>query len=231
MTRSDRRRILLTGFGPFPGTPVNASALLVERLARRAAQRWPRHEIAAHVLATEWTAGPQRLNQLWDQFRPDVALHFGVSDRARGMEVETTARNHCRMDVDAGGAMPVGMVYRDQGVASCETCLPVEAILHRLAQLGVRAFASEDAGAYLCNAVFYESLGRAAAARPAALSGFIHVPTELGATAADGPSGSSAAQLTWDQAVEGGIAIIETTLKHLATVRVAEAARLHTAER
>lgn len=91
--RRDRPVFLLTGFGPFPGAPRNASSLLIEALAKLAARRLPGFAVRAETLPTEWQAGPARLSALLDDLRPAVALHFGVSHRARGFVVETRARN------------------------------------------------------------------------------------------------------------------------------------------
>ena len=87
--------VLITGFGPFPGVPVNATMRLVPELARAGAaicRRADRHRGAG----TEWAAAPRRLERCSAEIEPDLVLHFGVSSRARGFEVEARARNACR---------------------------------------------------------------------------------------------------------------------------------------
>src|SRR6185503_17433013 len=78
-----RTTVLITGFGPFPGVPVNATMQLVPELARAAARQFAGVRIATEVLATEWAAAPQRLDALLAEIEPDLVLHFGVSSRAR----------------------------------------------------------------------------------------------------------------------------------------------------
>ena len=80
-----RTTVLITGFGPFPGVPVNATMRLVPELAQAAARRFAGVRIATAVLATEWAAAPRRLDQLLAEIAPDLVLHFGVSSRARGL--------------------------------------------------------------------------------------------------------------------------------------------------
>ena len=98
--------ILLTGFGPFPGVPENMSAVLVERLAAVAQRKFPKHHIVSDVLPAEWVAAPKRLARLYTREQPHLALHFGVSKRAKGFVIETQGRNECRNAPDARGARP-----------------------------------------------------------------------------------------------------------------------------
>src|SRR5262245_24302580 len=99
----NRPVILLTGFGPFPGMPENASARLVERLAPAARRIFSGFGIEAAVLPTEWRAGPQRLESLLAAFQPVIALHFGVSAHAKGFTVESRGRNAACALPDAAG--------------------------------------------------------------------------------------------------------------------------------
>ncbi|HRY06941.1 MAG TPA: pyroglutamyl-peptidase I [Hyphomicrobiaceae bacterium] len=225
MTTAPPQRILITGFGPFPGVVINVSAQVAARLAQAARVRWPHHHVEACELPTQWSAGPHMLHQLWDRLRPDIALHFGVSGEARGLQLETLAQNCCRMDADAIGALPVRTERAVGGASVHRASLPFEAILRRLEVLRIPGCISQDAGAYLCNAILYDSIQRAAAARPVALAGFIHIPPELGGTPElTGPDGPQTAErlpsmLTIDEAVAGGVAILECTLEELAALR------------
>lgn len=217
-----QHQVLMTGFGPFPGVPFNASAWLVQSLSEAARARWPEHRFVARVLPTEWIAGPEMLHGLWDELRPDIALHFGVARDALGLQLETAARNHCRMDPDAGGALPPGFQRVAGGANVLFSSLPLEAIMRRLAVLRVPGCISDDAGAYLCNSILYESISRASAARPVALSGFVHIPSKLAGldrlqVAVDCPP--SLPSMSIDEAVLGGLAILECALEHLARRR------------
>lgn len=78
-----RTVVLLTAFGPFPRQPVNASMPLVGALAKAARPAFPDVTIVTDVIATEWHVAPRRIHDLVDAHAPDVALHFGVSSRAR----------------------------------------------------------------------------------------------------------------------------------------------------
>lgn len=198
------KRILLTGFGPFPGVAVNASAILVSRLAGAVQQNWPSSEVRSDVLATEWESGPTRLAKLFDEFGPQVALHFGVSERARGFVIERTARNVRNLQPDACGAGAASACVLEGGADCLASTFPSEAIAAHLRSLGHAAALSDDAGTYLCNTVLYHSLYKAAAGGGAVITGFIHVPTDLGA---------AQSALSWQQAIDGGIEIVRRCLE------------------
>ena len=206
--RTSRSTILLTGFGPFPGVPVNASGPLAEAIARRAATRFRSRRIVTAVLPTEWQAAPRRLAELYRKETPALVLHFGVSGRARDLVIETRAHNRCGPSPDANGVRPKTTCIAGNGPARLDVGLPVESIVDRLHAMGIPASRSNDAGSYLCNAVLYHSLRLASAMDAPAAVGFVHIPTEL----ADLAAGNPGRRLTGIEALAGGIEIIRTCL-------------------
>ena len=208
-----RTSVLITGFGPFPGVPVNATMRLLPELALTAPRRFPDVRFAVEVLPTEWAAGPRRLVQVLAEVEPDLALHFGVSSRARGFEIESRARNACAAAADASGALPSGTVLRLGGAERLPASLPVRHIVTRLRRLGIPAYVSRDAGSYLCNAVLYHSLvcarDQAAAGRRV---GFVHIPATLARPGGPNRGRTGACPLTWEQTVVGALEILAACL-------------------
>ena len=209
-----KTRVLLTGFGPFPGVPVNASAELARELAEAANRAFPGVEVVAAYLPTEWAEGRSELRGLLKRLAPDIALHFGVSERARGFEIEARAKNRCEASLDDSGQMiEAGELEADapdQHLAG----IGARRVVENLRQAGLPAFLSRDAGGYLCNAVFYHSLTLAnmASAEGSAghQAGFIHIPVSL-ADARRWPH-RPATPLSWRQAMQGGLIILATCL-------------------
>ncbi len=197
-----RARVLLTGFGPFPTVPDNASARLVFALAPRARERFPQCDIAYEVLPTEWALAPERLNIALRRLKPDVILSFGVARGAEGFRIEARSLNVCRPAADAAGRYPVASVLRPDGVAEIASAAPIDAIAARLRAFGYPVSISEDAGGYLCNAAYYEALSGAADCGSAAQIVFVHVPHDL----TSGP-------LTHDRAIEGALEILAACLE------------------
>ena len=80
MLAKDMMRVLVTGFGPFPGAPFNPSALLVKALARRRRPALAGIERSRHVFATAYAAVDRDLPKLLAG-KPDV---FCCSDLPGG---------------------------------------------------------------------------------------------------------------------------------------------------
>lgn len=204
----ERPVILLTGFGPFPGMPANLTGQLVPPWAARAAERWPDWTVVSEIFATEWDAAPQKLTELYAALRPQVALHFGVAERASGFEIETMAVNCCAPSLDAAGLLPSSSLVDAGGCGTLSTRLPADTIVARLATLRIPVGLSTDAGQYLCNSVFYRALGLAADSPM--LCGFIHIPARL-----SDPSQHTEGirRFDWETALEGGLAIVATCVE------------------
>src|SRR5215831_17988856 len=100
-------RVLLTGFGPFPGAPFNPTASLVRLLARRAGATLPGVRVAAHVFSTSYAAVDRELPILIARERPAVILMFGLAGRTRQLRIETCARNARSLRLeDVAGFLP-----------------------------------------------------------------------------------------------------------------------------
>ncbi|HEY7086008.1 MAG TPA: hypothetical protein VH519_14455 [Hyphomicrobiaceae bacterium] len=209
-----RTSVLITGFGPFPGVPSNATMQLLPQLARVAPRSFPDVRFAFEVLPTEWSAGPRRLQALLAEVAPDLAVHFGVSSRARGFEIEQRARNACAVTPDASGALPSAAAVSELGPEYLPASLPVRHVVARLRRLGIAAFVSRDAGTYLCNAALYQSLASAKdAAKADRRVGFVHIPAALARPGGANRGRSGACLLTWQQALDGALEIVATCLR------------------
>ncbi|MFN0218879.1 MAG: pyroglutamyl-peptidase I [Hyphomicrobium sp.] len=197
-----RRRVLLTGFGPFPSVTDNASARLVAALAPLAQARHPDVAIDSEILRTEWTAAPERLRALLEALDPDIVVGFGVAADTAGFRLETQSLNVCRPSPDALGLTPLHDSVRPDGARSHPCSAPLDAIVARLDALGCPVSLSDNAGAYLCNAAYYHALDHAAAnARPMSIA-FVHIPTDL-------ENGA----LTLQAALAGALEIVDVCLE------------------
>ena len=165
-----RPRLLLAGFGPFPGAPRNPTEVVVARLAARA-DLAARIEIVGRVLPVTWTA-IAGFETILAETRPDAVLLLGLARRASVVRVETRARNRIlAAAVDAAGRHPPARL--DGADAAFRPArAPVRAMVAAIAGLGLPATVSDDAGAYLCNALMWRALG----ARPMRPTAFVHLP-------------------------------------------------------
>ena len=174
-------RLLVTGFGPFPGIAHNVS----DDLARHCAEAWAgdtRLRVRFERLATEWRAAPTRVAALIAEEQPHVALHLGVSDEAWELTLERCAWNFCCGSPDAAGATIPPAPLSADAPERVDSTAPIDAMARALALEGIPVAVSEDPGRYLCNAVYHESLRAMASTPPSgqcAHSLFVHVPPEF----------------------------------------------------
>ena len=96
--------ILVTGFGPFPGAPFNPTGPLAQRVTRARRPALADVKIVTHIFPTSYAAVDRELPALIAKHKPDALLMFGLAPRARGLRVETRARNALALLPDAGGA-------------------------------------------------------------------------------------------------------------------------------
>lgn len=180
------QRLLVTGFGPFPGAPENPTERLVRALAEEPAAAFGAAALHAEVLITEYRRSWAALERLYEAFKPDTVVHFGLSERIEALHVEALGRNVVDpTKPDACGDAPASPRIAEDGPETLRSTFPVEAILTALAGAGFAAARSDNAGVYVCNATLYRSLS---AAPPERRVGFVHVP-------ADGRGGYDAARL------------------------------------
>lgn len=204
--------LLLTGFGPFPRVPMNATSLLVPRIAEAADKVFAGVSVVCEIIPTEWRAGLARVEALYAEHRPLVAIHFGVSSRATGFAVEARARNCCAASPDAADSLPECDSVAPGAPEFLPSTLPVTLIVERLRRRGIPVQLSRDAGTYLCNALMYRTLDLARASDWPARNGFVHLPTSLvdPRHPERGPLRSS--PLSWRQVIDGGLEIIAASL-------------------
>ena len=172
-TTSVRPRLLVTGFSVFPGAPVNPT----ERLVAAFPSRWAEDagDLRAVCLDVDYRALPSRLAVIGRDFAPDIAIHFGLSNKAVGFTLERSARNGvCLVKPDNTGFTPTEP--RIGETPEHPSGLPLQAIHAALVEQGLPVAYSESAGDYLCNYLFYLSCGGGLSDGRALQSGFIHVP-------------------------------------------------------
>lgn len=214
-----RPTIVLTGFGPFPGTAQNATAVLVPRLAAAARSRFAEFDILSEVLPTEWRAAPETLTRLLNSHQAVIALHFGVCDSAGGFQIELIGRNVRDNRQDAAGETPPTKCVAEDGPALLASTLPAEYVLTRLAKLKLPCRASINAGTYLCNALLYHSLNVARMSSQPFVAGFVHVPASLIGHGESQQDCHPDCPLDWEGAAKGGLEIIAASLEIAHTTR------------
>jgi pyroglutamyl-peptidase len=167
-------RVLLTGFGPFPGVPDNPSARLAEALA--ACSPALDCELHSQVLPTEWETVAALVSALHETLQPHVIIHFGVSEHSKAFRIERSAHNRTAPRPDAKGALPSNAVVLAHRPDRLDTRLPAAVLAAHLRAQGFAATTSQSAGSYLCNFLYYLSLDWGARQETPPLALFVHIP-------------------------------------------------------
>jgi len=208
-------RLLLTGFGAFPGAPYNPTQPLVARLARLRRPALDEVEISSHIFPVTYAAVDQQLPEVLAAQKPDALLMFSLAARTSYLRIETRARNAVTMlwpDAANTRSSKRGIA----GHADAMQFGPHTARLLRAARLtGIDARASRDAGAYLCNYLSWRAIENVKAGGPQ-LAAFIHIPllARSGAVRRKG-----APRITLEELVDAGEAML------MEMVRLARKAR------
>jgi pyroglutamyl-peptidase len=169
-------RILITGFGPFPGAPFNPTEPLVARLKRLRRPAFSDVEFTSHIFHVTYATIDRELPLLLAQHRPQALLMFGLAGRTAHMRVESRARNAVTTlwpDADRTRARK-GSILSD---ADARMFGPHTAKLLRAAVgTGIDARASRDAGSYLCNYLSWRAIEALETDYGPRLAAFVHVP-------------------------------------------------------
>src|SRR5882762_1354278 len=94
---TDKLRILITGFGPFPGAPYNPTQPLVARLLRLRRPALSDVELTGHIFPVTYKAVDHQLPDLLAKRQPHALLMFGLATRTPYVRIETRARNAVTM--------------------------------------------------------------------------------------------------------------------------------------
>lgn len=162
-------RVLLSGFEPFGGDAENASGAVVAALA----ESWsdPQVDLVTVVLPVRFDAGPALLASAIARLEPDVVLCLGEAGGRGEITPERWAGPLAEARIpDNAGQQPHAEPL-DDNPGRLATGLDADAMAAAIRAAGVPAVPSEDAGTFVCNAVF-----RAALRDFDGPAGFVHVP-------------------------------------------------------
>jgi pyroglutamyl-peptidase len=167
------KRVLLTGFDPFGQWASNPSWDALVRSEQLGLLAGLDARIAR--IPVTWEGAFEAFAFAARDCQPELAISFGLHNRDDAVIcVETTARNRDGAPKpDNAGIQRAAMPIDKEGPETLQSGLPVAAILDALSREGMDAEESSDAGAYLCNHVFYRGALEFGGQFP---YGFVHVP-------------------------------------------------------
>ena len=155
--------LLITAFGSFPGVEQNPTEALLKNWDSSSVS----HQVVKDYLPVEydycgnWTV-PDNV---------DLVIHLGVAVKRDLFSLERCARNISE-GRDAAGVSATGII-NEHGEAVLTTTLNLDVLRDRLIKDNFDVEVSDDAGQYLCNYTYYQSLQKIT---PSANVLFVHIP-------------------------------------------------------
>lgn len=164
-------KLLVTGFGSFPGVRINPTTALMERLCKRLGRSLDGSSVAGARLFVSYARALRDLEASDRANQPDAFLLLGLASRAHWVRVERYGRRlDSPLQPDSTGKGGSG--FAGDSATPLKATVTPEPALAQLRRAGIRARLSPSAGRYLCNAVYAGALTQANG-RPTL---FIHVP-------------------------------------------------------
>lgn len=168
---SNRTRVVVTGFGPFRGVPINPSMVLIQELKDHLDQTYPDFsesiELEVREIETSALAAKRHIldlsTRLLDTRKRIIFLHLGVNYIGTGFQLEKCAYN------DASFRIPdeQGAQFNKEKVVDpfpfglrVDTFMDVEAMVdHQTHHYpSVKTKLSTDPGRFVCNYLYCNSL-------------------------------------------------------------------------
>jgi pyroglutamyl-peptidase len=191
-----QRTILVTGFEPFGGETVNASWEAAQKL-----EGWRHGEYVAtaKLLPCAYDASVKTLISAIETLRPDALLMTGQAARRGVVSVERFARNLDDAKApDNDGVLRRGLRISRAAPDWLEAAAPIRLIARAINEAGIQARMSRNAGAFVCNHLYFGALQYLSEKRSAIPAVFVHLPV----TPEQSPQGASERRLTPAQAAK-----------------------------
>jgi pyroglutamyl-peptidase len=187
---SAARTILVTGFEPFGGETINASWEAAQKL-----EGWRHGDTVAvtRLLPCAYDASVKKLVNAIETLRPDALLMTGQAARRAVVCVERFAHNLDDATApDNDGALRRALRISRAAPEWLETMASVRTIARAIAEAGIPARVSRDAGGFVCNHLYFGALQYLIEKRSAIPAVFVHLPV----TPEQAPRGVNEKRLT-----------------------------------
>lgn len=168
------RTILLTGFEPFDGDPVNPSWEAIKLLDGQVVEGY---RVRCVRLPVDYRRVRRTLEKLLPGERPAAYIAFGEDAADHEVNLELDAVDHVNPYLsDSAGFEETAKHLRKDGAPVYHSTLPVDALEALLARAGVLVRRSTDAGSYVCDFTFYTARYLIDRNHLDTEMGFIHLP-------------------------------------------------------
>jgi len=166
-------KVLVTGFDPFGGEPVNPAFEAVKMLPDEIAGA----EVIKLEIPTVFSKCGPAVEAGIEKYHPDVVINVGQAGGRSCVTIEQVAINLAEARIpDNDGEQPSDEALQADGEPAYYATIPVKAIVKNVRDHKIPCHISYTAGTYVCNCIMYNVLHMAAKKYPNIRAGFIHVP-------------------------------------------------------
>ena len=166
-------KILVTGFDPFGGEPINPAIESVKRLPDNIAGA----EIIKLEIPTVRKKSLEKIEKAINEHTPDVILSIGQAGGRFDISIERVGINLDDFRIpDNEGNQTIDEPIFPDGENAYFSTLPIKAIQNEITKNGIPASISNTAGTFVCNHVFYGVRYLVEKKYKGKKSGFIHIP-------------------------------------------------------
>ncbi|MBE6557599.1 MAG: pyroglutamyl-peptidase I [Ruminococcaceae bacterium] len=165
------KKLLVTGFDPFGGQPVNPAREAVLRLPDTVGG----YEITKLEIPTVFGLAAETVLQAAEELRPHAILCVGQAGGRSAVTPEVVAINLREATIpDNAGNVPVNTSVIENAPAAYFASLPVRDMVQAVKERGIPCALSYTAGTFVCNDLLYTLLHhyRDSDVRV----GFVHIP-------------------------------------------------------
>ena len=166
-------KVLVTGFDPFGGEPVNPAFEAVKMLPDEIAGA---ETIKLEIPTVFSKCGPA-VEEGIKKYEPVVVINVGQAGGRSCVTIEQVGINLAEARIpDNAGEQPSDEALQEDGAPAYYATIPVKAIVKNIRDHGIPCHISYTAGTYVCNCIMYNVLHMAATKYTNIRAGFIHVP-------------------------------------------------------
>ncbi|HEL2041401.1 TPA: pyroglutamyl-peptidase I [Streptococcus suis] len=166
-------KIIVTGFDPFGGEPINPALETIKSLPKTIAGA----EIILVEIPTVFDKAADVLEEKMAEHLPDAVLCIGQAGGRVDLTPERIAINQDDARIpDNEGQQPIDRTIRADGQPAYFSTLPIKAMVEAIRSSGIPASVSNTAGTFVCNHLMYQALYLAEKSFPNTKAGFLHIP-------------------------------------------------------
>ena len=166
-------KILLTGFDPFGGEPVNPASEAVNKVR----DNIDGNEVIKLIIPTVRTKSLEKIEEAIIAHNPDVVISIGQAGGRFDITPERVGINVDDFRIgDNEGNQPVDEKIFEDGQPAYFSNLPIKAMVKHMNDNNIPASVSNTAGTFVCNHVLYGIMYMIDKKYPNIKGGFIHIP-------------------------------------------------------